>query len=74
VPITTTSFDSQEAPCGEIVDGERRQERDDLMLFEDSVYYSCGCARIRRNYHDGSFFRKVIHHNGKVLVDELFHR
>lgn len=72
--VTKTSFERDEAPCGKMVDGHRQQERDDHILLADNKYYSCGCYSIRRSYHDGSFCRRVIHHNGTVIVDELFHR
>lgn len=64
-------FEDGKAPCGRVVDGLRHLDRDDACLLTDIYEYSCGCRRIRHEYHDGSFSRKVIHHKGTVLVDEL---
>jgi hypothetical protein len=71
--IIDSEFESREAPCGQVVSGKRHQDRDDgdMVLLTDSYEYACGCLRIRRTYHDGSFSRRLIHHNGAVLVDEL---
>lgn len=69
--LTTVSFTGQQAPCGQIVDGEQRQDRDDECVLTDDRTYACGCRSIRHEYHDGSFSRKVVHHDGTVLVDEL---
>ncbi len=68
----TTSFNGQRAPCGQIVDGERYLDRDEECVITDHTSYACGCRQTRHEYHDGSLSRLVIHHNGKVLVDELF--
>jgi hypothetical protein len=56
-----------------MVRGKRHQDRDDddMVLLTDIYEYACGCMRIRHEYHDGSFSRKLIHHKGRVLVDEL---
>ncbi len=69
--LTDRSFQRRQAPCGQIVDGVRHQDRDDECLLTDDLSYSCGCRRIRHEYHDGSYSRRVIHHDGTVLVDEL---
>ncbi len=69
---TSTSFKSEKAPCGRIVDGEHYQEQDEESLVTDNWYYACGCRSIRHDYHDGSICLKVVRHDGKVLVDELF--
>jgi len=71
MPCTTTSVTSQKAPCGKIVDGESYEDQDEEVLVTCEVDYACGCKSIRHEYHDGSVGRKVIHHNGRVLVDEL---
>ena len=68
---TTTTFKSEQAPCGRTVDGEHHQDRDEEGLLTDERHYACGCRSIRHEYHDGNVRRKVIRHNGKVLVDEL---
>jgi hypothetical protein len=68
---TSTSFNSQQAPCGRIVDGESYQDRDEETLLTQEMDYACGCRAIRHEYHDGSVSEKVIRHDGTVLVDEL---
>jgi membrane-bound inhibitor of C-type lysozyme len=68
---TSTSFNSQQAPCGRIVDGESYQDRDEETLLTQEMDYACGCRTIRHEYHDGSVSQKVIRHDGTVLVDEL---
>lgn len=67
----TTSFKAQQAPCGRIVDGESYQDRDDDALLTEELNYACGCRSIRHEYHDGCMSRKVVRHDGRVLVDEL---
>ena len=68
---TKTSFKGQPAPCGRIVDGESYQDRDDDALLTEELDYACGCRSIRHEYHDGCMSRKVVRHDGTVLVDEL---
>lgn len=68
---TDKSFKGQQAPCGRIVDGESYQDRDDDALLTEELDYACGCHSIRHEYHDGSMSRKVVRHDGRVLVDEL---
>ena len=67
---TSTIFTSEQAPCGQIVDGEHFQDQDDDALVTDVLRYACGCRSIRHEYHDGSISHKVIQHDGKTLVDE----
>ena len=69
--ITTKPFSSEKAPCGQLVEGERLRDRDEDSLITDEKFYKCGCKIIRHEYHDGSASRRVVHHNGKVLVDRL---
>lgn len=71
MPLTSNSFKGRQAPCGQVVDGERVQDRDDECLLTEDLNYTCGCRSIRHEYHDGSFSRTVIRHDGTVLVDEL---
>ena len=66
-----STFKGQQAPCGQIVDGQNYQDRDEEALVTDELDYACGCRTIRHEYHDGSVSRKVVRHDGKVLVDEL---
>ena len=69
--LTNVGFTSQQAPCGQIVDGETHQDRDDEAVVTEELDFACGCRTIQHEYHDGSVSRKVIHHNGSVLVDEM---
>jgi hypothetical protein len=39
-------------------------------LVTEDVNYSCGCRSHREEFHDGSVHHLVVHHRGKVLVDE----
>lgn len=66
-----TSFKGEKAPCGRIVDGQSYQDRDEDTLLTEELDYACGCRSIRHEYHDGSMSRKVVRHDGTVLVDEL---
>ncbi len=71
MPISTKPFTNKKAPCGEFVDGERMRDRDEDCLLSDEIFYECGCQEIRHEYHDGAFSRKIVHHDGTVVVDEL---
>ena len=67
----TTNIPRCRAPCGQTVDAEHFEEDDDGCRLSDNLYYACGCRVIVHEYADGSVQRKVIHHNGAVLADEL---
>ncbi len=69
--VENTRFSNQQAPCGRIVDGEQHLDRDEECLLTEDCAYACGCRRTRHEYHDGSIRQLVIHHDGRVLVDEL---
>ncbi len=69
--IIDTSFEAERAPCGQIVSGQRHQDRDDECVLTDGRFYACGCEVIRHEYHDGTFSRREVHHDGKVLVDRM---
>jgi membrane-bound inhibitor of C-type lysozyme len=69
--LTNVGFKSQQAPCGQIVDGETYEDQDEEILVTQELDYACGCRSIRHEYHDGSVSRKVIRHDGTVLVDEM---
>ena len=71
MPITNTSFKSEKAPCGQIVDGERHRDGDGECVLTDRVLFACGCQVVRREYHDGTYSRSVVRHDGKVLVDRM---
>ena len=68
---TSTVFQRQRAPCGQLVDGESHDDQDEQGLVIHDVYYACGCQSILHEYHDGSISRKIVHHDGTCLVDEL---
>lgn len=65
------SFKSQHAPCGRLVDGERYEDHDDECQMTQETVYACGCTSIQHEYHDGSISRRVVRHDGKVLVNEM---
>ena len=69
--VTNTIFQKEQAPCGQVVDGEHFVDEDEDALVSDEMHYACGCRVIRHEYHDGTLCRKVIRHDGKHLVDEL---
>ena len=50
----------------------RYRDEDDDGLRVEHVHYACGCQTYRDVFHDGSVTRRVVHHNGKVLVHEEF--
>ena len=64
------SFKSQRAPCGRLVDGEYYEDHDDECVVTRETVYACGCQSIQHEYHDGTVSRRVVRHDGKLLVDE----
>ncbi len=68
---TTVAFTAEQAPCGQLAGGVHHQDQDDEALVTDGRDFACGCRTIRHEYHDGSVARKVIRHDGTILVDEL---
>jgi hypothetical protein len=64
-------FKGQQAPCGQIVDGETHEDQDEQVMVTERLDYACGCRTIRHEYHDGSVSSRVVRHDGTVLVDEL---
>ncbi len=66
-----SSFSTRSAPCGRLVTGERYEDRDEQALLTDEMDFACGCRTIGHEYHDGSVSRRVIRHDGRVLVEEL---
>ena len=67
----TGTFKGEQAPCGRIADGETFQDQDDEVIVTQETIYTCGCQSIRHQYHDGSCSRRVVRHDGHVLIDEL---
>jgi hypothetical protein len=68
---TSGSFKSQPAPCGRVVDGENFQDEDADVVVTRETDFACGCRSIQHEYHDGTVSRRVIRHDGVVLVDEM---
>ena len=67
---SSTPFESSLAPCGQRTGGERSMTEDQQGLVTEEVSYSCGCRSTKEEFHDGSVHLWVVHHRGKVLVDE----
>lgn len=65
--VTSTPFTGQQAPCGRLHDGERREFRDDRGMAIQEMIYGCGCRSSREEYHDGSIEYDVVRHDGKPL-------
>ena len=65
------SFTGQQAPCGRIVSGEHYEDHDDEVVVTTEIFYECGCKTIDHQYHDGSVSRRIVRHDGRVLIDEL---
>ena len=65
------SFKGQPAPCGRIVDGENYRDEDSDVVVTLEIDFACGCRSIQHEYHEGTVSRKVIRHDGRVLIDEL---
>ncbi|MGH3362140.1 MAG: hypothetical protein ACRDOM_06745 [Nocardioides sp.] len=43
---------------------------DTLGLITLDLRFACGCQTHHEEYHDGSVHNLVVHHRGRVLVDE----
>jgi hypothetical protein len=69
---TIIRFTDQVAPCGHKRDGERFIADDLQGLATEELRFSCGCRHSREEFHDGSVHRRVVRHDGRVLVDEEF--
>lgn len=67
---TRTSFVGETAPCGRVMDGTLYLDGDDDGMLAEHRHYACGCENMRDVFHDGSCHTRLVHHNGKVLVDE----
>ena len=65
------SLKGQQAPCGRIVDSESYEDHDDEIVVTRETFYTCGCQAIQHEYHDGTFSKRVVRHDGRVLVDEM---
>ena len=65
------SFKGQTAPCGRLADSEHYEDHDDDCVVTRGVEFACGCRSLQHEYHDGSVSRRVVRHDGRVMVDEL---
>ena len=65
------TFKAQRAPCGRVVNGVQYRDHDIEAVVTQAMDFACGCRSVDHEYHDGSVSRKVVRHDGKVLVDEL---
>jgi hypothetical protein len=65
------SFTGEQAPCGRIVSGQLYEDHDDEIIVTTEIFYGCGCQTINHQYHDGSVSRRIVRHDGRVLIDEL---
>jgi len=70
VTSTITRFDVKLAPCGQHQSGATEVDEDKQGLITENVRYDCGCLTAKEEYHDGSVHMMVVHHKGKVLVDQ----
>ena len=48
----------------------KRKSRFHTLVAQETLH-ACGCQSIQHEYHDGSVSRKVVRHDGKLLVDEM---
>ena len=71
MPVRNATFKSEQAPCGQIVDGESYQDQDEEVLVTDERDYACGCRTIRHEYHDGSVSARGGPPRRQRPVDEL---
>jgi hypothetical protein len=69
---TTTNFDPQLAPCGQLYHGQHYVAEDAQGLITEEQFFACGCRITREEFHDGSVHRQVVTHSGRLLVDEEF--
>lgn len=65
------TFKGEPAPCGRLSDSEHYEDHDDDCVVTRGVEFACGCRSLQREYHDGSVSRRVVRHDGRVIVDEL---
>jgi hypothetical protein len=54
-----------------LADSEHYEDHDDDCVVTRGVEFACGCRSLQHEYHDGSVSRRVVRHDGRVMVDEL---
>jgi len=64
-------FTDRRAPCGRLANREEYEDHDGEVVVTQGTFYSCGCRCFSHEYHDGTVSRRVVRHDGHVLVDEL---
>ena len=67
----TDRFTSRQAPCGQVVAGEIHQDRDEQTITTADVRFACGCRTLAHEYHDGTVTRRVVHHSGRIIEDDV---
>lgn len=50
---------------------DQDEDGDERRRLSDERYYACGCWALLHEFHDGGVSRRVMRHDGKVLIDEL---
>jgi hypothetical protein len=70
VSSTIIRFEDSLAPCGKRKGGERQVTEDQQGLIAEQTTYGCGCRSSKEEFHDGSVHMMVVHHKGKVLIDQ----
>ncbi|MFC5829376.1 hypothetical protein [Nonomuraea insulae] len=68
---TKIPFDPETAPCGKRSGGERLVDDDGYGLVIRDQLFTCGCRRIRHEYHDGSIHLSAVRHDGKRVKDPI---
>jgi hypothetical protein len=68
---TTSQFTGRQAPCGEVQDGDLFESEDAQGLRTEQRRYKCGCQWLRQEYHDGSVYHRIVHHDGNVIEDQI---
>jgi hypothetical protein len=69
---TISRFEARLAPCGRSHEGERCYSEDLQGLMTEELRFACGCRSAKEEFHDGSVHLRVVHHRGRVLVDQEF--
>lgn len=69
--MKSMGFSGQQAPCGQIVGGNKYEDQDEDVLVTQELIYDCGCRSVRHEYHDGSVSQEIVRHDGKVLADQM---
>jgi hypothetical protein len=71
VATNVIRFEDSLTPCGQRKGGERAVTEDQQGLIHEQTTYACGCTSSKTEYHDGSVHMSMVHHKGKVLLDQV---